>query len=58
MTDKNKQLANNEQIFVSNQNIIRDMYNNVQISKQQLESFTRFNINQFEERRNIIVFGS
>lgn len=58
MTDKNKQLANNEQIFVSNQNIIRDMFNNVQISKQQLESFTRFNINQFEERRNIIVFGS
>lgn len=53
---KDKQLQLNQDIFVSNQRIIRDMYNKVQIGKNDLQKFTRWNTTQFETQRNKIIF--
>lgn len=53
---KQKQLKRNEDIFVSNQRIIRDMYNSAQIGKGDLQNFTRWNSKQFEAHRNEIIF--
>lgn len=54
---KEKQLKRNEDIFVANQRVLRDMYNKVQIGKTDLQNFTRWNSNQFEDTRNSIVFN-
>lgn len=54
---KQTQLKNNEDIFVNNQRIIRDLYNRVQIGKSDLQKFSQWNVKQFEDARNKIIFN-
>ena len=59
MTTEKKKclLAENEKKFNLNQQHFRDLFYSGEITRDQLQSFTRNNINYFEKFRNSIIWG-